>query len=372
MKRRDFIKLIGSGALVFPVSPLMATQPITQSLDSRNWTSYRLSYQVDLPTKGNTARLWLPLPDTNDSAFQFTQGSNWSGNATKASFSTVGTSALPIFTAEWQGKQKSNQRHITVSCIVKTSNHTVDLNLYPVSKNSAIPNHIKNYLNPSQLKPTNGIVRETALSIIKEKNATTILEQARAIYDWVIDNTQYDEEIRGRGKGDVRSMLEKNILAGKCVDLNSLFVGLARAANIPARNQYGIRMNESKLHQSIGQYGDVSQSQHCRAEFYLAGSGWIPVNPADVKQVSKLENLTLDEQKIILLREKFFGTWEMNWVTFNHAEDLLLASNKIAGKLPFFMFPHAEIDGEILDNLDPENFSYRITSAELIGTGAKL
>jgi len=49
----------------------------------------------------------------------------------------------------------------------------------------------------------------------KEKNATTILEQARAIYDWVIDNTQYDEEIRGRGKGDVRSMLEKNILAGK-------------------------------------------------------------------------------------------------------------------------------------------------------------
>lgn len=370
MKRRNFIKLIGSGALIFPIAPLVSAQHISQSLDLKNWTSYRLTYQVDLPTSGSTARLWLPLPDTNDSAFQFTQGSNWSGNATKASFSTIGASSFPVFTAEWQGKQKDDQRHVTVSCIVKTSDHSVNLSEHPVSTRS-IPNNVKNYLASSHLKPINGIVRETAISIIKENNAATTLEQARAIYDWVIDNTRYDEEIRGRGKGDVKSMFEKNTLTGKCVDINSLFVNLARAANIPARNQYGIRMNESKLHQSIGKYGDISQSQHCRPEFYLAGSGWIPVNPADVKQVSALEDIPLDEQKMILLREKFFGTWEMNWVTFNHAEDLLLASNSIAGKLPFFMFPHAEIDGKILDSLDSENFSYKITSSELIGTGAK-
>ncbi|MDO9312853.1 MAG: transglutaminase, partial [Nitrosomonas sp.] len=131
-------------------------------------------------------------------------------------------------------------------------------------------------------------------------------------------------------------------------------------------------INESKLHPCIGQYGDISQSQHCRAEFFLAGRGWIPVNPADVQQVSKLENLPLNDPKIVQLREKFFGTWEMNWLTFNHAEDLSLNPANTTGKLPFFMFPHAEIDGKTLDSLDPENFSYKITSAELIGTGVKL
>ena len=139
MKRRDFIKLIGSSVLTFPISSLMATQQPVQSSDFSNWTSYRLTFQVDLPDKGNSARLWLPLPDTNDPSFQFTQGSNWSGNATKASFSTIGTSAFPIFKAEWQGKQKSNQRHVTVSCIVKTASHSFDLALYPASKNSALP-----------------------------------------------------------------------------------------------------------------------------------------------------------------------------------------------------------------------------------------
>lgn len=366
MKRRDFIKLIGTGVLSLPVSSLMATQSL--SSDFSNWTSYRLTYQVDLPATGNSARLWLPLPDTNDTVFQFTQGSNWNGNATKASFATIG--AFPAFKSEWQGKPKSDQRHVTVSCIVKTAHHSFDLAHYSANRNTALPPSIKNYLNPTQLKPTNGIVRETAHAIVKEKHAATPLEQARAIYDWVINNTQYDEGARGRGQGDIRSMIEKNELTGKCVDLNSLFVALARAANIPARNQYGIRINDSKLHHCIGQYGDISQSQHCRAEFFLAGRGWIPVNPADVLQVSKLEGLPLDDPGIMQLREKFFGTWEMNWLTFNHAEDLALNPGNVS-KLPFFMFPHAEIDGKTLDSLDPENFSYKISSAELIGTGAK-
>lgn len=369
MKRRDFIKLIGTSVLSFPVSPLMAKQLL--SSDFSNWTSYRLTYQIDLPAKGNSARLWLPLPDTNDSAFQFTQGSNWSGNAAKASFATLGSSPFPVFKAEWQGKPKSGQRHVTVSCIVKTTHHSLDVTHDHATKNSALPHSIKNFLNPTHLKPTNGIVRETAHTILKEKHVASTVEQAKAIYDWVIGNAQYDPNTRGRGQGDVKAMLEKSQLSGKCVDLNSLFVALAKAANIPARNQYGIRISESKLFDSIGQYGDISQSQHCRAEFFLAGRGWIPVNPADVLQASNMEKLALDDPKIMQLREKFFGTWEMNWLTFNHAEDLTLHPANAASKLPFFMYPYAEIDGKALDSLDHENFAYKITSGELVGTGAK-
>ncbi|SOD19495.1 transglutaminase-like domain-containing protein [Nitrosomonas ureae] len=370
MRRRDFIKLFGTSALSLSASPSIATQLL--SSDHSNWTSYRITYQVTLPAHGKSAHLWLPLPDSNDSdtIFQFTQGSNWYGNTTKASFSTLGKDPFPIFKAEWHGKEQSDRRHVTVNCIVKTVHHAIDPTLYPENKKQALPNSIRNYINPTQLKPTNGIVRETAHAIIKEKNASTPLEQARAIYDWIINNTQYDENTRGRGQGNVTYMLENNELSGKCVDLNSLLVALLKAADIPARNQYGIRINDSDLHESIGQYGDISQSQHCRAEFFLAGRGWIPVNPSDVLQVLKLGGLTLDDAKIIQLREKFFGAWEMNWLAFNHAEDIAISPSS-SSKFPFFMYPHAEIDGNSLDNLDPENFSYKIISAELVGTGIK-
>jgi hypothetical protein len=36
------------------------------------------------------------------------------------------------------------------------------------------------------------------------------------------------------------------------------------------------------------------------------------------------------------------------------------------------MYPHAEISGKQQDSLSPAEFSYMITSAKMIGTGAKL
>ena len=270
-------------------------------------------------------------------------------NANKATFTTLGTGRFPVFKAEWHGKQKV----IKVMSPSAHQNHQIIINcLYHATQHSALPASIKNYINPTHLKPTNGIVRETAHAIIRDKKADAPLEQARAIYDWVINNAQYDENTRGRGQGNVKSMLERDELSGKCVDINSLFVALAKAANIPARNQYGIRISESKLHPSIGEYVDISQSQHCRAEFFFAGRGWIPVNPADILQVSKLENIALDDPQITRLREQFFGSWEMNWLTFNHADDLTLFPPN-TGKIPFFMYPYAEIDGQSDENLDP-------------------
>src|SRR5262249_15653476 len=68
------------------------------------------------------------------------------------------------------------------------------------------------------------------------------LERARAIYEWIVDNTFRDPNVQGCGVGDVRFMLESNSLGGKCADLNALFVGLARAAGLPARGVYGLRV----------------------------------------------------------------------------------------------------------------------------------
>ena len=364
MQRRDFIKLAGGAALI-PITPSVFGEQINHS----RWNSYRLTYQINLPTKGKRALLWLPLPDTTDTHYQFTQGSVWNGSAKKAKFHTIPKTNFPVFHAEWRG---NGTRKVTVSSIVKTRNRSVNLQNFFEKKNRIIPSNIKRFLLPTRHAPLNGIVRMTASSIAKAANANTPLEKAYAIYNWVVDNAHRDQTARGCGRGDIKYMLERNNLGGKSADLNTLFVGLARASGIPARNQYGIRIDESITHKCLGKFGDLSNAQHCRAEFYLAGLGWVPVDPADVHQLILDEGLTHDHPKVIALREKLFGAWEMNWVTFNHGDDITLASNSVSGKLPFFMYPHAEISGQEQDSLSSVEFSYKIISAKLVGTRIKI
>lgn len=57
---------------------------------------------------------------------------------------------------------------------------------------------------------------------------------------------------KGCGLGDIRGMLEMKNLSGKCADLNALFVGLARAAGLPARDLYGLRVAPSAMFPNLG------------------------------------------------------------------------------------------------------------------------
>jgi transglutaminase-like putative cysteine protease len=367
MKRRDFFKLM-TGAAATILAPSVA-RAAALPLNQAKWRSYRLTYQITLPAIGKVAKLWVPLPDTDDTAYQFTQGSNWSGEATASAFYMLPGTASPVFFSIWK---KGEERTIKVSSIIKTAYRTTDLGLYQAPSKVLIPQNVKRYLQPTNRIPLDNIVKKLASSITVQANAHTPLQKARTIYDWVIDNVSYDNNIRGQGRGDVRNMLSKEDLSGKCVDIHSLFVGLMRASGIPSRVQYGIRISESSLNKNLGKSGDISSSQHCQAEFYLAGFGWVPVDPSDVARVMALESLPRNHHVINQLREKLFGSWEMNWVAFNDGENVDLGKECAAGKLPFFLYPHAEIDGRQQDSLEPESFSYKITSATLVGTGAKI
>ncbi|MDT8363758.1 MAG: transglutaminase-like domain-containing protein [Nitrosomonas sp.] len=372
MKRRNFVKLLGMGATGAALHSVMPPV-VAQSLLPTKWRSYRLTYEVNLPISGKVARLWLPLPDTNDSDYQFTQGSNWLGNADTAQFGVIPGANFPLFSASWRS---GGERTVKVSSIIKTTDRTIDLQRYRAPASSALPGDVKRYLQSTKQIPLDGIVKKTALDIIAKADAKNPLQKAKAIYDWVIRHVTYDNKARGQGARDIGSMLTSENFDGKCVDIHALFVGLARASGIPARQQFGIRVNDSVLNQHLGKSGDVTSAQHCRAEFYLAGFGWVPVDPADVAQVMALDILPHDHELIKQLKDRLFGSWEMNWVAFNQMEGMdlgkLSAAPSAAGKLPFFFHPHAEIDGKPQDSFEPQTFSYKITSALLVGTGAKL
>ena len=75
--------------------------------------------------------------------------------------------------------------------------------------------------------------------------------------------------------------------------------------------------------------------------------------------------------QLVELRQKLFGSWEMNWVAFNQGRDITLARDSVLDQLPFFMYPQAEVAGRERDSLEPAEFTYTIASSQLVGTGIK-
>ncbi len=139
---------------------------------------------------------------------------------------------------------------LTVTSRVSTKNWTVDFSATGKAPKASTA-ELKNYLRPTKFAPTDGIVKEKATEITAK--CKTDVDKARAIYEWIVENTFRNPKTRGCGLGDIRFMLESRDLGGKCADLNALYVGLARASGLPARDVYGIRVAKSELgYKSLG------------------------------------------------------------------------------------------------------------------------
>ena len=328
------------------------------------WRTFEITTRVELNDAG-PASIWLPVPTVNTD-YQKVLANSFKADGANAQVIRDPKYGAGILVAEFSGNGKPV---VELTSRFSTRDRAVDLK-GAASGATLDPAERRKYLAPTDLLPTDGIVKQTAVEITKGKKND--LDKATALYEWIVDNTHRDPTVRGCGVGDIKAMLETNNLGGKCGDLNALFVGLARSIRIPARDVYGIRVADSKLgYKSLGKSGDITKAQHCRAEFHLAGYGWVPVDPADVRKVVLEENggLPLNDAKVEAARKRLFGSWEMNWLALNYAHDVQLP-NAAKGKVGFFMYPNAEVveQGKIerVDSLDPDNFKYKITSREII------
>jgi len=137
---------------------------------------------------------------------------------------------------------------------------------------------------------------------------------------------------------------------------------LCRSLGIPARPVFGLRMDTSRLFASLGVSGNLSTAQHCRAEFYTPGYGWIPVDPSDVRKAIRDERLSISDSKLTVTKKLLFGFWEMNWVSFNAAQDVSLRGS--TGKpLPFLIYPQLETGEGRFDSLDESRLSYNVSAS---------
>ena len=351
MKRREFLRLSA-------MTPMLALSPNVLAAipkPSSDWRTFELTYEVDLSEQGDKGRIWLPLPSTAGD-YQRTLSTHWLTDATDAALNWDPVYQAPVFSAAWLGKEPG--RTVTVTTQVATRNRqtaAAGRSLHDIEEAAL-------YLLPTEHMPVDGVVAETASKIVKSIDSPD--DKARAIYDWIVDNTFRDPAVKGCGMGNIKSMLETGNLGGKCADLNSLFVGLARAAGIPAREMYGVRVAESEQFQCLGKAGDISKAQHCRAEYFSPRFGWVPVDPADVRKAVLEAKLEITDPKIVELRKRLFGYWEMNWVGFNNARDFDLTP-KSSQPQPYLMYPYAEF-GEIrMDGRDPSSFKFKLSSIEI-------
>ena len=363
MNRRKFLQrsLAASGGLFLAGRLPAATQP-NASTASAKWRTFEVVTKIELLEPAGASRAWLPLPLMTDTNYFKRLGDSWNGNVASVGNLRDAKYDAGMVYAEWAPSEKTPMLELTNR--VATRNRRIDFK----QPNRAIKEDadvLKLYLQPTELIPTDGIVADTAREITHGK--TRDIDKARAIYDWIVDNTFRDPKVKGCGLGDIRTMLVTRYFGGKCADLNSLYVGLARASGIPARDVYGVRLANSAEFKSLGKAGDITKAQHCRAEVYLSDYGWVPVDPADVRKVAleeKPEGLKLDHPLVKKARAKLFGAWEMNWLAYNYAHDVKLP-NAAGTPVPFLMYPQAETAEGRKDSLAPDSFRYTITSREI-------
>ncbi|MCJ8143343.1 transglutaminase domain-containing protein [Ancylobacter sp. A5.8] len=375
--RRDFLKAgVGLAAVAtLPGHALAqaATPAVVASAGAvfapkpGDWRNFQVVTRLDVaPVEGKAgpAQAWIPLPAfTGDDWFK-PAGSSWTTNAATAEIVKDPHYGAQMLHVVWKEGEAAPVVEITSTFATRdrATDFSKPATIAPLSADDRAL-----FLAATDLIPTDGIVKATADKIVAGK--TTDVEKARAIYEWVVDNTYRNAATRGCGTGDIAALLASGNLGGKCADLNALYVGLARAAGIPARDVYGLRVAPSAFgYKSLGANSPtVSKAQHCRAEVWLDGFGWTAVDPADVRKVVLEEppgKNALDDAKVVAARKALFGAWEGNWLAYNDGHDIALPGSS-GPKLGFLMYPQAEVAGLRHDCLDPDLFTYSIKASEI-------
>jgi transglutaminase-like putative cysteine protease len=367
LARRRFLQqgaALAAAATLAPLSMAQSAAPAQRQFapQSGNWRSFEVTTRVDIAKPQGVTRVWLPIPSIN-SDWQKSLESSYSSNGAAQLTSDGATGARMLYVEFAQNEAKP---FVELTSHIQTQNRKVDWAQKQAAPEDA--ESLKYWTRPTALLPTDGIVRKTAQEAIR--GAHTEAEKVQKLYDWIVSNTFREPKVRGCGEGDIKTMLETGNLGGKCADLNALFVGLCRSVGLPARDVYGLRVAPSAFgyKELGGNSASLKGAQHCRAEVFLKGHGWVGMDPADVAKVMRQETpewiKSAQNPVVAPVNKALFGGWEGNWMAFNSAHDVSLPHSK-GPKLGFLMYPVAENDAGRLDSYAPDDFKYQITAREL-------
>ena len=293
----------------------------TDAVPSRQ---FEFTYVATIPSPApgaKTVRLWIPVPQSNP----YQDVSNLRV-VSPVPYSTeknaeYGNEMLYI---DIPAEKATSGGEVRMTVDVARREHRVVLGSTPtteppVAQDSA---ELQRFLQPDTLIPINGVIAQ--LSAQTTKGITDPLAKARAIYDYVVATMRYDKSGTGWGNGDALWACDSK--RGNCTDFHSLFIGMARAAGIPARFEIGFPLPDNAHDGAIPGY-------HCWAEFYVQPYGWIPI---DASEAWKHPDH----------KDYFFGAHDTNRVQFTIGRDLTMKPAQQGAPLNYLIYPYAEVDGK--------------------------
>jgi transglutaminase-like putative cysteine protease len=308
-----------------------------------------VALEVDLSSQaaGKESRLWVPYPVSDNN--QTVDNIKVTGNYASSGVYTDRTFTTPMLYAEWP--KEATSRKLSFSFDVKRK----EIAQRNLPGKEPVWNRLDyaEYLQPTSRGPLDGEVKKLADRITMGK--LTNLSKAKAIYDWTVENMYRDPNTKGCGLGDVCELLRKP--GGKCTDISSVFIALCRASGVPAREVFSIRLGKKAEE-------DITTYQHCWAEFFVPGFGWVTADPADVRKAMLVEKLELNDPKTKEYRAFFWGGIDAYRVVLARGRDLTLNPPQAGAPLNTFGYPYAEIGGKPVDFYDPKTFTYRYSFKE--------
>jgi transglutaminase-like putative cysteine protease len=289
------------------------TVPVEQATEDllgvlRGKDRFTFQYQVDLPKLTGPTRFWLPIAQSD--RFQQIE---------------ITRQELPVEGIFQTEAAYGNQflfltlgpEHSDQQIVLEYSVERLEKSAYR-EDNPDLDLH----LAATPLLPVGGDFWVIADSVITTKQANNPLAQARALYDYVIENVRYAKQ----GKyGTADAVYACDAKSGNCTEFHSLFISLARSAGIPARFAVGAAIPSSRDDGGVNGY-------HCWAEFYAEGKWW----PVDISEANKYSDLAT----------YYFGHHPANRIEFSKGRNLSLDPRPASGTVPFFVYPILEIDGE--------------------------
>lgn len=315
---------------------------------------------------GKTIKVWVPVAQSTDNQ-KITDVKVDAPKATKTE-QTTDKYGFVIAYIEWDSTVAPADRTATVSfhacrkaAIAPATLATSKATLADVDK-TAMADYLaatsKSAVGSDQVK---GYIAD---ALKAAGNPTTVVGQTRAIYDWVIANLYRKDtnstatgKVQGCGDGDVLRIMSEEKPGGHCTDINSVFISMLRTAGIPAREMFGIRMTGTDATKTT----DITESQHCRAQFYLPGTGWVEADPADALKM--IHNNCADDKTSAEAKgyiEHYWGNNDQNWVQLVAGRDITLTPKQEGPALNNFGYPYAEVDGESVNTYAPKTFTYTI------------
>lgn len=305
---------------------LLAVSSVPTLAQKERHFTFHYAFTVRNVSLGERARVWIPLAHSD--AFQDVKVTSRRGDMPLKAVRQpeYGNEVLYAETS----KAEKGEYKFTVDYDVVRREHVVLVDGKPVGGAASVKIpyiELARFLEADRLVPVTGVPAQLAEQ--ETKGATTQLEKAKDIYEYVFRTMKYDKSGAGWGHGDTLWACDSK--QGNCTDFHSVFISMARAEKIPARFQIGFPLPADKHSAEIPGY-------HCWAEFYLDQTGWVPV---DISEAWK------HQEK----HDYFFGAHDVNRMQFTQGRDLKLSPAQDGAPLNYFVYPYVEIGGKEYANV---------------------